>query len=182
MFERSEFAPAAKIRADEGSLAQPNLQPGSPFFCLLCFGEAKKSKWPRGQKAQSKTIRKHIKTQHILKIIRFVLLCLPMDCRIQFGNDGLTFQAALASGCVSSVRSSHPHRQAATAVHQLAFATVFGTAFIHCLCFRAGLIPCPFRSVATTPSRSNTSVSNMGCQDAIFLPTLFECGIDCPPF
>ena len=61
VFERSEFAPAAKIRVDEGSLAQPNLQPGSPFFCLLCFGEAKKSKWPRGHEAQSKTISNECK-------------------------------------------------------------------------------------------------------------------------
>ena len=61
MFERSEFAPAAKIRVDEGRLAQPNLQPGSPFFCLLCFGEAKKSKWPRGHEAQSKTISNEYK-------------------------------------------------------------------------------------------------------------------------
>ena len=48
MFERSEFAPAAKIRGDEGSLAQPNLQPGSPFFAYflaagaLRVSEAKK--------------------------------------------------------------------------------------------------------------------------------------------
>jgi hypothetical protein len=28
---------------------------------------------------------------------------LPMDCRIQFGNDGFTFQAALASGRLTSV-------------------------------------------------------------------------------
>ena len=27
-----------------------------------------------------------------------------MDCRIKFGNDSFTFQAALASGCVTSVR------------------------------------------------------------------------------
>ena len=71
MFERSEFAPAAKIRVDEGSLAQPNLQPGSPFFCLLCFGEAKKSKWPRGHEAQSKTITKMDKKHGLLKLSHF---------------------------------------------------------------------------------------------------------------
>ena len=60
------LAPAAKSMCSEGSLAQPNLQPGSPFFCLLCFGEAKKSKWPRGHEAQSTTIRKWIKiTAHL---------------------------------------------------------------------------------------------------------------------
>ena len=35
VFEHSEFAPAAKMRVDEGSLAQPNLQPGSPFFAYF---------------------------------------------------------------------------------------------------------------------------------------------------
>jgi hypothetical protein len=59
MFERSEFAPAAKIRVDEGSLAQPNLQPGSPFFAYFIW-RSKESKWPRGHEAQSKTIRKRI--------------------------------------------------------------------------------------------------------------------------
>ena len=93
MFERSEFAPAAKIRVDEGSLAQPNLQPGSPFFAYFLW-RSKESKWPRGHEVQSKTIRKRIKPQHIFKIIHFVLLCLPVDCRIKFGNDGFTFQAA----------------------------------------------------------------------------------------
>ena len=43
MFERSEFAPTAKIRVDEGSLAQPNLQPGSPFFAYFIW-RSKKSK------------------------------------------------------------------------------------------------------------------------------------------
>ena len=56
MFERSEFAPAAKIRVDEGSLAQPNLQPGSPFFAYFIW-RSKESKWPRGHEAQIKTIK-----------------------------------------------------------------------------------------------------------------------------
>ena len=41
MFERSEFAPAAKIRVDEGSLRSKPAT-GVAFFCLLFFGEAKK--------------------------------------------------------------------------------------------------------------------------------------------
>ncbi len=67
MFERSEFAPTAKIRVDEGSLAQPNLQPGSPFFAYF-FWRSKKSEWPRGHEAQSKTIRNKYK-----HAIRFIL-------------------------------------------------------------------------------------------------------------
>ena len=70
-----------------------NLQPGSPFFAYFLW-RSKESKWPRCHKAQTKTIRKRIKPQHIFKIIHFVLLCLPVDCRIKFGNDGFTFQAA----------------------------------------------------------------------------------------
>ena len=58
-------ASAAKSMCSEGSLAQPNLQPGSPFFCLLCFGEAKKSKWPRGHEAQSKMIKKRIQKRSL---------------------------------------------------------------------------------------------------------------------
>ncbi len=67
MFERSEFAPTAKIRVDEGSLAQPNLQPGSPFFAYFIW-RSKKSKWPRGQKAQSEMISNEYKnTAHFFK-------------------------------------------------------------------------------------------------------------------
>ena len=100
MFERSEFAPAAKIRADEGSLRSKPAT-GVAFLCLLSRRRrasrerSKESRWPRGQKAQSKTIRKRIKTTAFFKRIRFVLLYLPMDCRIKFGNDGVIFQAAL---------------------------------------------------------------------------------------
>ena len=68
MFERSEFAPAAKIRVDEGSLrSKPATGVAFLLLTLLAVGalrvsEAKKrSKWPRGQKAQSKPIRKRIK-------------------------------------------------------------------------------------------------------------------------
>ena len=39
------------------------------------------------------------------KIVEFAL-SLPMDCRIKFGNDGFTFQAALIHNCVSSVTSN----------------------------------------------------------------------------
>ncbi len=99
VFERSEFAPAAKIRVDEGSLRSKPAT-GVAFFCLLfrrrCASRerGKKSKWPRGHEAQSKMIRKCIQATAFFKIIRFVLLCEPMDCRIKFGNDGATFQVA----------------------------------------------------------------------------------------
>jgi hypothetical protein len=52
---------------------------------------SKESKWPRGQKAQSKTITKMYKKHGFLK--NCLTLNLPMDCRIKFGNDGFTFQA-----------------------------------------------------------------------------------------
>ena len=67
MFERSEFAPAAKIRVDEGSLrSKPATGVAFLLLTLLAVGalrvsEAKKSKWPRGHEAQSKTIRNEYK-------------------------------------------------------------------------------------------------------------------------
>ena len=94
MFERSEFAPAAKIRVDEGSLRSKPAT-GVAFFCLLFLAKQKKVSGQRGHEAQSKAIRKRIKTTALFKIIRFVLLYVPMDCRIKFGNDGVTFQVAL---------------------------------------------------------------------------------------
>ena len=33
---------------------------------------------------------------------------LPMDCRIKFGNDGFTFQAALIFNCATSDPNTHP--------------------------------------------------------------------------
>ena len=66
VFERSEFAPAAKIRVDEGSLRSKPAT-GVAFFCLLfrrrCASRerGKKSKWPRGHEAQSKMIRNEYK-------------------------------------------------------------------------------------------------------------------------
>ncbi|RPD89454.1 hypothetical protein EGK75_04570 [Neisseria weixii] len=50
----SEFEPAAKIlRSEGGSPQRANLQLRPPFFCLLFFGEAKKSRWQRGHEAQT---------------------------------------------------------------------------------------------------------------------------------
>ena len=72
---------------------KPNLQPGSPFFCLLCFGEAKKSKWPRGHEAQSKTIRNAYKTQHIFKIIRINGQPAAPDYRLSFDPAAQRFNA-----------------------------------------------------------------------------------------
>jgi hypothetical protein len=68
MFERSEFAPAAKICGDEGSLRSKPAT-GVAFLCLLSRRRrasrerSKESRWSRGHEAQSKTIRKCIKIQ-----------------------------------------------------------------------------------------------------------------------
>ena len=42
MFERSEFALAAKIRVDEGSLAQAKPATGVAFLCLLYLAKQRK--------------------------------------------------------------------------------------------------------------------------------------------
>ncbi|OAM32513.1 hypothetical protein A7P96_02535 [Eikenella sp. NML03-A-027] len=49
---------ARKTARSEGSLAKPNLQPQSPFFCFLFFGEAKKRKCLRRHEAQRRAGRK----------------------------------------------------------------------------------------------------------------------------
>ena len=73
MFERSEFAPAAKIRVDEESLRSKPAT-GVAFLCLLSRRRrasrerSKESKWPRGQKTQSEMISNEYKnTAHFLK-------------------------------------------------------------------------------------------------------------------
>jgi len=47
--ERSEFRSAPLSRASQGSDAKRHHRIGSPFFCLLFFGEAKKSKSPQAK-------------------------------------------------------------------------------------------------------------------------------------
>ncbi|MES2884996.1 MAG: hypothetical protein V4709_09345, partial [Pseudomonadota bacterium] len=45
----SEFRSAPENRASQGSAKHHRI--GSPFFCLLFFGEAKKSESPQGETA-----------------------------------------------------------------------------------------------------------------------------------
>ena len=73
MFERSEFAPAAKIRVDEGSLRSKPAT-GVAFFCLLFFGDAKKVSGRAAMKRKVKRYRSKYKNAvyFIFKVNRFI--------------------------------------------------------------------------------------------------------------